>query len=139
MVIDTSKSINSEEELDRLELEAALSAACHTADSAEISMSYTAPGVLEVSYNEGGTELFSYLEQCEWQKAFELCTKESLMTWVKSTGTTNTVSVCLCRITMIFNKAACLLTLITNSLLLLLNEIHRRLDGRYGGVFLFMR
>jgi hypothetical protein len=81
-----------EEELDRLELEAALSAACHSADSAEISMAYSAPpeGLLEVSYKDGGTPLFQQLEQCEWQKAFELCTQESLMTWVKSTGTTNT-------------------------------------------------
>jgi hypothetical protein len=55
-------------------------------------MAYSAPpeGLLEVSYKDGGTPLFQQLEQCEWQKAFELCTQESLMTWVKSTGTTNT-------------------------------------------------
>ena len=88
---NTKTTMNTSEELDRLELEAALSAACHSNDSAEITMKYPLPdGTLEVSYNEGGTELFSALEQCEWQKAFELCTQESLMTWVKSTGTTNT-------------------------------------------------
>lgn len=87
-----AKNATDSEEMDRLELEAALSAACHSADSQEITMSYTttSEGGMEVSYNEGGTELFQKLEQCEWQKAFELCTKESLMTWVKSTGTTNT-------------------------------------------------
>eukprot|EP00544_Gedaniella_sp_CCMP2646_P002524 CAMPEP_0202510152 /NCGR_PEP_ID=MMETSP1361-20130828/53146_1 /ASSEMBLY_ACC=CAM_ASM_000849 /TAXON_ID=210615 /ORGANISM="Staurosira complex sp., Strain CCMP2646" /LENGTH=424 /DNA_ID=CAMNT_0049144405 /DNA_START=29 /DNA_END=1303 /DNA_ORIENTATION=+ len=81
-----------EEELDRLELEAALSAACHSADSAEISMTFPSDGdVKEVSYNEtGGTPLFKQLEQCEWNNAFELCNEESLQTWVKSTGTTNT-------------------------------------------------
>lgn len=91
MVIKKTNMDNTEE-MDRLELEAALSAACHSTDSAEISMAYSSPpeGVVEVSYDQGGTELFQQLEQCEWQKAFELCTVESLTTWVKSKGTTNT-------------------------------------------------
>lgn len=86
------ETLDAEEELDRLELEAALSAACHSADSAEISMSYSPlAGEKEVSYNEtGGSPLFKELEQCEWQRAFELVSQDSLSTWVKSTGTTNT-------------------------------------------------
>ena len=94
MVLKETTDIE-EEELDRLELEAALSAACHSADSAEISMTFpsnvSSEEVMEVSYNDsGGTVLFQKLEQCEWSKAFELCNPESLQTWVKSTGTCNT-------------------------------------------------
>jgi hypothetical protein len=59
---------------DMLELEAALSAACHSKDSVDADDEPTLDS----------TPLFAALQNSEWQQALDLCTPTSLSTWVQS-------------------------------------------------------